>query len=108
MDNNYKIIDKKRIKQVIISIICHKKEISDLLLDGKITNITKSGNGFIKENGKSFFVNKIYIDNSIKNGTTVKFFLIEKYNEEKKYNVKEAILINRRYLNEILRSKKRV
>lgn len=104
--NNYIINDFEIFKRRLICDICNLKDICNNIKDGIIINITKTGNGFVQIDNSSYFVEKRYVGKHFKRGFKIKCFLIDKYNREKNQIMKEVIIINRRYLNEVLCSKK--
>ena len=104
---NYIINDFEIFKRRLIYDICNLTDVSNCIKDGIIINITKNGNGFADINNSSYFVEKKYIGKNFRRGFRIKCFLIDKYNQEKNQIMKEVVVINRRYLNEVLCSKKR-
>ena len=106
-NNKYKIIDYKKLKTSIILQLLNEKCMKSLIKCGKITKITKLRNAFILDGSSNVFVDKKYINKKIKVGDLVKYFVIEKYNNEKKCKLPQAVVINIGGNYEVLCSKKR-
>lgn len=85
--NNYQDFSKK------IFGIC-KAQIKEILKKGKVVNITKSGNAFIKslDDNNTMFVSKEY-SKRIKVNQIIEYFEIESFDDKKKQKSKAAIVL---------------
>lgn len=106
-NKKYKIINRKKLRNSIILNAMKDNNIELQIKSGKIVKITKSKNAFLNNGESNIFVDKKYLDKNIKVGDMVKYFVIEKYNCEKKCVLSQAVIINIGGNYEVLRSKKR-
>lgn len=105
-DNKYKIINYKKLKKVIISKFLEEKSINSFIKCGKIVKITKLRNAFLFDDS-NIFVDKKYVSPKMRIGDTVKYFVIEIFNNEKGCKLPQAVVINIGGNYEVLCSKKR-
>lgn len=107
-NKKYEITDYKKLKKDLIINFLNDNNINYMIKWGKIVKITKSRNAFISDGSSNIFADKKYIDNKMKTGNMVKYFVIEIYNNEKKCKLPQAVVINVGGNYEVLRSKKRI